>query len=121
MAIEIIPDKICSHCGGNTWYIYPSGHKQCYKYIKDYIHPYSNKRYKQAKISLDRARQKQRDNLTDDYIRQYLWICIYNATGEKIIRKSITQEQIERQREALKASRKLREKVKQLKLEEALK
>lgn len=100
-----IPDKICPHCGGTKWYINSkTGQKACYKLIID-----SNKRYhksEQGKIALERARAKQRTNLTDDYIRQIIFASIYNTTGECIKRKSIPKEHIEKYREYIKFKRK---------------
>lgn len=71
----------------------------------------SQKKYhssKKGKKSLDKARQKERDNLTDNYIRQALYTNIYNSTGEKIVRKDIPQEMIEQYRKVLTVKRELK-------------
>ena len=110
----ISSEKVCNQCGSNVRYINPTGTQEfCYS-----CHLARMKlrwRTDKGKVVLDRARQKERDNLTNNYIRQYLYISIYNSTGVKIVRKDITLEQVERQREALKTSRKLKERVNQSK------
>ena len=62
----------------------------------------------EGKKSLDRARKKERDNLTDNYIRQALYTKLYNTYNTKIKRSEITQEQIEMYRTTLKAKRELK-------------
>ena len=88
MPTIVKPKKICSHCGGTKWYINPKTQQEicCEKLLE------SNRRYhktKGGKAALERARTKQRDTLTDDYMRQLIYASIYNTTGESIERKSI--------------------------------
>jgi len=98
MPTIVVPKKICSHCGGNKWYINPKTEQEiCYEKIME-----SNRRYhktKEGKIALERARAKQRANLTDDYIRQIIYVSVYNTTGEKIERKSIPKKHVEKYKE----------------------
>ena len=104
MPTIVIPKKICSHCGGTKWYINPNTEQEiCYQKLMD-----SNKRYhktKAGKIALERARAKERNELTDNYLRQVIYASIYNTTGEKIDRKSIPKAHIEKYKEHIKFQR----------------
>ena len=83
---------------------YYHSHKDVYsKYAKKYA------KTKKGHEALERARQKERDNLTDNYIRQFLWTSLYNAEGVKIKRKNIPQEQVEKYRQSILAQRQLKE------------
>jgi len=99
-----IPDKICSHCGDTKWYINPKTQQEvCYSKLIE-----SNRRYhktERGKIALEKARAKQRDNLTDDYVRQVIYASIYNTTGDKIERKLIPKKHLEKYRTNLKLKR----------------
>ena len=100
MPTIVIPKKICSHCGGNKWYINPKTEQNiCYEKIME-----SNRRYHKTnvgKAALERARQKERNTLTDNYLRQLIYLSIYNETGEKITRKSIPKEHLKKYRQNL--------------------
>lgn len=100
-----IPEKVCSHCGGTKWYINKKNKQNvCYEKIME-----NNRRYHKTeagKIALERARSKQRENLTDDYIRNLIYASIYNTTGESIERKAIKKEEVNKYREILKFKRK---------------
>jgi hypothetical protein len=106
MPTVIIPEKICSHCGGNRWYVYPKqGYKSCYQKILE-----SNKRYhksSEGKAALKRAKNKQSENLTDYYIVNNYYVNLYKKEGITINRKDVTQEQIEIQRNKIKLERQL--------------
>jgi len=127
----IIPNKTCPKCGGHKFYFKESKSyiskktgenlhfstficgdclnervKMYYKNNPEYIKSYHKSQ--KGKDALNRARQKERDNLTDNYIRQNIYTNIYNTTGEKIVRKNITSEQIEIYRQTLIAKRKLK-------------
>jgi hypothetical protein len=60
-----------------------------------------------GKLALDKARKKERDNLTDNYIRQNLAINLYSS-GNSLDRKSVSQEHIEMLRQILLTKRQLR-------------
>lgn len=104
MPTVIIPGKICSHCNGTKWYINPKTEQEiCYEKILE-----SNRRYhktKDGKAALERARAKERDNITDNYLRQLIYASIYNETGDKIHRQSIPKEHLIKYRENLKFRR----------------
>lgn len=104
MPTIVIPKKVCSHCGGTKWYINPKNEQEiCYQRLME-----SNKRYhktKEGKMALERARCKEREKITDNYIRQLIYSSIYNETGDKIHRKSIPKEHIEKYRENIKFKR----------------
>ena len=106
MPSVIIPDKICSHCGGTKWYINSKTNQViCYQKILD-----SNKRYHTStagKAALKRAKNKQSANLTDYYIVNNYYINAYIAHGVKIDRKHVTKEHIELQRNKIKLERQL--------------
>lgn len=106
MPTVIIPDKICSHCGGTKWYVHPKeGYKSCYQKILE-----SNKRYHvspEGKLALKRAKNKQSDNLTDYYIVNNYYVNVYVTEGIRINRKDVTQEQIEILRNKIKLEREL--------------
>jgi len=126
----VIKNKICKNCGGNEWYTYTNKSTgrisyQCVKYRKILDKNYSNKYYqnnkerfaknakkyrntKRGKESLERARKKERDNLTDNYIRQCIYTNIYNTTGEKIVRKDIPEDVIKEYRQIQIAKREVR-------------
>lgn len=99
-----IRNKICSHCGGNRWYINPKTEQSiCYEKLME-----SNRRYqstKRGKIALERARKKERDNITDNYLRQLIYLSIYNETGETIDRQAISKSHLEKYRENIKFKR----------------
>jgi hypothetical protein len=96
----VIPKKICPHCGGNRWYINPKTEQEiCHEKLLE-----SNRRYHKTdsgKAALERARQKERDELTDNYLRQLIYSSIYNETGEQITRKSISKEHLKKYRKNL--------------------
>jgi hypothetical protein len=74
----------------------------------------SNKRWmkeneEKYKESLKKARKRERENLTDNYIRQSLYISIYNQTGKTIKRKEIPQEMIEQYRQIQITKRRLKD------------
>jgi hypothetical protein len=100
-----IPDKVCPHCGGTKWYINEKHHMNlCYEKILE-----SNRRYhktKAGKAALERARAKERDKITDNYLRQVIYSSIYNTTGESISRKSIPKEHLEKYRKNIEFKRK---------------
>jgi DNA-binding PadR family transcriptional regulator len=104
MPTIVIPKKMCSHCGGTKWYINPKTEQEiCYQRLIE-----SNKRYQKTdagKAALERARAKQRENLTDDYLRQLIYASIYNTTGESISRKSIPKEHIKKYRKNIEFKR----------------
>lgn len=104
MPTIVIPKKICSHCNGTKWYINPKTEQEiCYQKLIE-----SNKVYhktERGKAALERARAKQRDALTDDYMRQLIYVSIYNTTGESIERKTIKKDHIEKCREIMKFKR----------------
>lgn len=106
MPTVIIPDKICSHCGGTKWYINPKTRQElCYQRILE-----SNKRYhtsKAGKEALKRAKNKQSENLTDYYIVNNYYVNVYTLNGIKINRKDVTKEHIETQRNKIKLQRQL--------------
>jgi hypothetical protein len=99
-----IPDKICPHCNGIKWYINPKNEQEvCYQKLIE-----SNKIYhktERGKAALERARAKERNNITDNYLRQLIYSSIYNETGDKIDRQSIPKENLNKYRENLKFQR----------------
>ena len=104
MPTIVIPKKVCTHCGGTKWYINPKTEQEiCYEKIME-----SNRRYhktKAGKAALERARAKERDNITDNYLRQLMYVSIYNTTGEKIDRESIPKAHLKKYRETIKFKR----------------
>jgi len=104
MPTIVIPKKVCTHCGGTKWYINPKTEQEiCYEKLLE-----SNRRYhktKAGKVALERARAKERDKITDNYLRQLMYCSIYNTTGEKIDRKSIPKAHLEKYRENIKFRR----------------
>lgn len=66
------------------------------------------KRYRhteKGKAALERARQKQRDNLSDNYIVQILACNLYNNGKHRLDRKSVPKEMIEMCRQTISAKR----------------
>ncbi len=66
------------------------------------------KRYRhteKGKAALERARQKQRDNLSDNYIVQVLACNLYNNGKHRLDRKSVPKEMIEMCRQTISAKR----------------
>ena len=58
-----------------------------------------------GKLALERARTKERDNLSDNYIRQNLASNLYNCGGHSLDRKSVPKEVIEISRQTILAKR----------------
>lgn len=58
-----------------------------------------------GKLALERARQKERDNLSDNYIRQNLASNLYKCGGYSLDRKSVPKEVIEISRQTILAKR----------------
>lgn len=83
--------------------LYYENKEQFAKYAKTYA------KTQKGKDALNRARQKERDNLTDNYVRQCIYTGIYNTTGDKIVRKNIPQGDIEKYRQIQIVKRKVRE------------
>ena len=106
MPTVIIFDKICSHCGETKWYVNQKTDQHiCYKRLLE-----SNKRYHisaKGKKALKRAKRKQSENLTDYYIVNNYYINAYVSSGVKIVRKDVTKEHIEIQRNKIKLERQL--------------
>jgi hypothetical protein len=84
------------------------------EYYKTYYHlnkeqyVKSSKKYrhtKKGKAALERARQKERDNLTDNYIVQLLACNLYNHGKHSLDRKSVPKEVIEMSRQTILAKR----------------
>lgn len=69
------------------------------KRAKEYRHT------EKGKEALERARQKQRDNLSDNYIRQNLASNLYTCGGYSLDRKSVPKELIEISRQTILAKR----------------
>lgn len=61
-----------------------------------------------GKAALERARKKERDNLTDNYIRQNLAVSLYKTGKYSLDRKSIPQEVIEKSRQSILTQRQLK-------------
>jgi len=98
-------------------YYYKNGHRSYLKNTKEYYEnnkehfAESAKKYrktKRGKEALERARKKERDNLTDNYIRQCLYSYYYNNMNIKIVRSEIPQDMIEDYRKIQIAKRKLK-------------
>jgi hypothetical protein len=100
----VIPKKICPHCGGNRWYINPKTEQEiCHERLLE-----SNRRYhktESGKAALERARDKERTKLTDNYLRQLIYLSIYKETGDQIVRKKIPKEHIEKYRKNIEFKR----------------
>jgi hypothetical protein len=107
MPTIIIPDKICSHCGGTKWYVnQKTGQYVCYQRLLE-----STKRYHTStagKAALKRAKNKQSERLTDYYIVNNYYVNAYTSEGVKIDRKHVTKEYIELQRNKIKLERQLK-------------
>ena len=103
MAVEIIPDKICPHCGDNRWirrFHKENNRQKCcisyscankiVEYRKTYRKNHQNTTENKEKIRLSTniTRQKGRDNLSDWYIRSYI------ASKEHKSSKDVTIEEI---------------------------
>jgi len=69
------------------------------KRAKEYRHT------EKGKAALERARQKQRDNLSDNYIVQVLACNLYNNGKHRLDRKSVPKEVIEICRQTISAKR----------------
>jgi hypothetical protein len=80
---------------------YSLNKQKCIENMKNY-----NKTEK-GKVSLNKARKKERDNLSDNYIRQNLAVNLYNS-GYSLDRKSVSQEHIQVLRQILLTKRELR-------------
>jgi hypothetical protein len=122
MPIIIIPEKICKHCGGNEWrafhYKYKGEMKTYHSCAirlrekqKEYwkSHPEYLKKYHhttKGKEALERARKKERDTLSNNYLRNQLYVILHHH-GYKLDRKSVTQDQIDKYRQSLTAKRTL--------------
>ena len=61
-----------------------------------------------GKLALERARKKERDNLSDNYIRQNLATNLYLTGGYSLNRKSVSQEHIETLRKILLVKREVK-------------
>lgn len=61
-----------------------------------------------GKLALERARKKERDNLSDNYIRQNLYAGLYLSYGVSLDRKSVSQEHIDKLRKILLAKREVK-------------
>ena len=104
-----IIDKYCKKCNDNLWYVSPSTTKimHCTPCNKKRVKKYH--RTDGGKKALDRARKKQRENLTDNYIIQNLAINLYVTGGYRLDRKSVPQEIIEKSRQTILAKRELKQ------------
>jgi len=116
MATVIIPGKVCKHCGGERWmeiyHMYKGERRKYYECAKknnEYVkkwnedHPGTVKKYHKSpkgKDSLNKARKKERDTLTDNYIRNQLWNREHRK-GIYLVRMDIPKEQIDAYRQAL--------------------
>lgn len=113
MATITIPGKICKHCGGERWAEAHCSSKGIYyicakcksEYIKKWYkaHPETMKKYhrsQKGKDALNRARTKERNTLTDNYLRNQLYLKSY-FKGVYIVRKDITKEELEAYRKVL--------------------
>jgi len=68
----------------------------------------NSKKYRKTdagKLAIDKARKKERDNLSDNYIRQNLACGFYNTGKHSLDRKSVSQEHIEILKKILLAKR----------------
>jgi DNA-binding PadR family transcriptional regulator len=61
-----------------------------------------------GKEALERARKKERDNLSDNYIRQNLACNLHNCGNYSLDRKSVPKELIEISRQVILAKRQLK-------------
>lgn len=106
--IKII-GKNCKKCNDNLWYVSPSTTKimYCIPCNKEVVKNYH--KTDGGKKALNRARKKQRENLTDNYIVQNLAINLYITGGHKLDRKSVPQEIIEKSRKTILAKRELKQ------------
>lgn len=77
---------------------YPLNKEQFAKSSKKYRHT------EKGKACLERARKKERDNLTDNYIRQNLAVQL-KFTGHSLDRKSVPKKVIEMSRQVILAKR----------------
>jgi hypothetical protein len=104
MPTIVIPKKVCPHCNGTKWYINPNTEQEiCYEKLME-----SNRRYHKTnagKAALERARAKEREKITDNYLRNLIYASIYNETGERISRKSIPKEHLEKYRKNIEFQR----------------
>lgn len=132
MAIEIIPNKICKYCGGIKWYRHIQGHCECSfcksnttkKWLirnKEHV-KLSQKQYHQTpegKAAGKRAYITSRDNVSNHYAYTVLFNnCKHDGT---IINSNmVTLDHLQKQRETILLSRKLKEFNKQLKSEKIM-
>lgn len=84
--------------------------KKYYKKNKEKYSKYAReyRKTENGNKSLERARQKERDNLSNNYIRQNIYLILYRV-GIKIVRKNISIEQIEEYRQGMIAKRQLKQ------------
>jgi DNA-directed RNA polymerase subunit M/transcription elongation factor TFIIS len=103
-----IINRYCRKCNDNLWNVSPSTGKvlQCASCQRELMKAYN--KTANGKRILDKARKKQRDNLTDNYIIQNLATNLYLSGGHKLDRKSVPQEIIEKARQVILAKRQLR-------------
>jgi hypothetical protein len=81
---------------------------QKYYILNKEMYARTSKRYRhteKGKSALEKARKKQRDNLSDNYIRQNLASNLYNCGGYSLDRKSVPKEVIEISRQTILAKR----------------
>lgn len=79
-----------------------------YYYLKKEQYAITAKKYRhteKGKAALERARQKERDNLSDNYIIQVLACNLYNNGKHSLDRKSVPKEVIEIARQTISAKR----------------
>ena len=79
--------KLKAHLYYKKYYIL--NREKCIENMKKY------NKTKEGKLSLDKARKKERDNLSDNYIRQNLASNLYNNGKHSLDRKSVSQEHID--------------------------
>jgi hypothetical protein len=108
MATVEIENKFCKKCKSNLWYFnkLKNTATQCYNCMKESCkkHNASDK----GKVSLEKARKKERDNLTDNYIRQTLATRLYIYNKCKLDRSSIPDDIIEKVRQSILSKRQLK-------------
>lgn len=83
-----------------------------YYYLNKEQYARTSKKYrhtKKGKVALERARKKERNNLTDNYIRQNLASNLYNHGKYSLDRKSIPREIIEISRQTILAKRQFKQ------------
>ena len=84
--------------------------KKYYELNKEKFAEYAKKYRKteKGKLALERARKKERDNLSDNYIRQNLACNFYNNGRLSLERKSVSQEHVDILRKIILAKRELK-------------